>query len=324
MKNVVTVAIPTFNGEEFLSELLERVFGQHTKRELDVLVIDSGSTDTTLKIIEKHPKVRLHQIPNTEFGHGKTRNLAGEMAEGYYILCLTQDAVPASPYWLEAMVEPFELSDKIGCVVGKQIPHANAPVTIKREVSIVFKGLGPDDSISVQRRNEITTELNLVNTFMSNTNSAVRKDVHTRVPFRDVNYAEDQGLGIDMLEAGYYKAYAPLGAVDHSHDYGAREYFKRKFDEYVGLRKTTGYTATAGYKELLWGSSKATMQDWIFILRDKQYSPVQKIKNLIKCPFYNIGLRFAIRSAHSHKISNKMQEKFSLESQTRKNKQQSN
>jgi rhamnosyltransferase len=318
MKDAVTVAIPTFNGEEFLDELIKRVFSQHTKREVEVLVIDSGSTDATLEIIEKYPKVRLHQIPNTEFGHGKTRNLAVDMAKGEYILFLTQDAVPASPYWLESMVEPFELSDKVGCVVGKQIPHANAPATIKREVSIVFKGLGPDDSISLQRKNDITAELNLVNTFMSDTNSAVRKDLHSKIPFRDVNYAEDQGLGIDMLDAGYYKAYAPLGAVDHSHDYGAREYFKRKFDEYVGLRKTTGYVATAGYKELCWGSAKATMQDWIFILRDKQYSFAQKIKNLIKSPFYNIGLRLAIRSAHNRKVSNKMQEKFSLESQTRK------
>jgi hypothetical protein len=121
-----------------------------------------------------------------------------------------------------------------------------------------------------------------------------------------------------MLDAGYYKAYVPLGAVDHSHDYGVREYFKRKFDEYVGLRKTTGYTATAGYKELILGSIKATLQDFVFITRDKQYSPAQKAGNAVKSPFYNIGLRIAIRSASHQKISHKMHEKFSLESQMRK------
>jgi rhamnosyltransferase len=318
MKNTVTVAIPTFNAEDFIEDLLKAVFAQKTERDLEVLVIDSGSSDKTVDIVQKHPKVKLHQIPNSEFGHGKTRNLAVEMARGEYILFLTQDAIPATPYWLEAMVEPFELSDKVGCVVGKQIPHANAPATIKREVYIVFKGLGPDDSVSLQHKNEVSEKFNLVNTFMSNTNSAVRKALHAKIPFRDVNYAEDQGLGIDMLKAGYYKAYAPLGAVDHSHDYGVREYFKRKFDEYIGLRKTTGYRASAGYKELFWGSAKATFQDWVFIIRDKQYGLGQKAGNFLKSPFYNLGLRLAIRSASHQKISDKMHEKFSLESQMRK------
>jgi rhamnosyltransferase len=318
MKNTLTVAVPTFNAENFMEEQLKAIFAQKTVRDVEVLVIDSGSSDKTVEIVQKHSKVKLHQISNSEFGHGRTRNLAVEMAKGEYILFLTQDAIPASPYWLEAMVEPFELSDKVGCVVGKQIPHANAPATIKREVYIVFKGLGPDDSISLQRKNMTTEKFNLVNTFMSNTNSAVRKDLHSKIPFRDVNYAEDQGLGIDMLDAGYYKAYAPLGAVNHSHDYGVREYFKRKFDEYVGLRKTTGYTATAGYKELFLGSIKATLQDWLFIIRDKQYGLGQKAGNFLKSPFYNLGLRLAIRSASHQKISDKMQEKFSLESQIRK------
>jgi rhamnosyltransferase len=318
MKNTVTVVIPTFNAEDFIEDLLKAVFVQKTEREVDILVIDSGSRDKTIEIIQKHPKARLHQIPNSEFGHGKTRNLAVDMAKGEYVLFLTHDAIPAAPYWLESMVEPFELSDKVGCVVGKQIPHADAPAPIKREVHIVFRGLGPDDSITLHRKNEATEKFNLVNTFMSNTNSAVRKDLHKKIPFRDVNYAEDQGLGIDMLEAGYYKAYAPLGAVDHSHDYGAREYFKRKFDEYLGLRRTTGYIARAGYKELLWGSSKATLQDWIFIVRDKHYSFGQKFVNFVKSPLYNINLRRAIRSASQEKITSKMQAKFSLESQMRK------
>lgn len=318
MKNHVTVAVLTYNAEKFLEDLLDGVAAQKTKRLVEVLVIDSGSSDRTLEIVAKHPKVRLHQIPNSEFGHGKTRNLAAEMAEGEYVLYLTQDAIPAHEHWLEAMVEPFELSEKVGCVVGKQIPLPEAPVTVKREVISVFRGLGPDDSVSFQRKNKLTQELGLVNTFMSNTNSAIRKDLLAKIPFRDVNYAEDQGLGIDILEAGYYKAYSPLGAVMHSHNYGVREYFRRKFDEYVGLRQTTGYTARPGFRELVLGSGKATLRDWVFLVRDKQYSLPQKLANFLKAAFYNIGLRLAIRAAANHKISTKMHQKLSLEARNRK------
>jgi rhamnosyltransferase len=304
MKDHATVAILTYNGEEFLKDLLNAIFAQKTKRKIEVLVIDSGSTDGTLKILEDYSKVRLHQIPNSEFGHGKTRNLAVEMAKGEYILFLTQDAVPAHEYWLEAMLEPFELSDKVGCIVGKQIPWPNAPVTIKREVNLVFSGLGSDDSVSLQRKNKATTKFGLVNTFMSDTNSAVRKNLHIKIPFRDVRYAEDQGLGIDMLEAGYYKAYSPLGAVNHSHSYGVREYYRRKFDEYVGLREATGYKAQAGAKELTLGTTKATLRDWIFLFRDPQYKMGQKFTNFCKSPFYNLGLRMAIRSAANKEAHN--------------------
>ncbi|HEX3870546.1 MAG TPA: glycosyltransferase family A protein, partial [Pirellulales bacterium] len=78
----VTVTVLTWNGERYLESLLSSVEQQRFNGEVDVLVIDSGSTDHTLDIIAGHPRVRLHQIPNSEFGHGKTRNLAAELASG--------------------------------------------------------------------------------------------------------------------------------------------------------------------------------------------------------------------------------------------------
>lgn len=317
MKHLVTVAIPTFNAGDMIGDVLTAIAKQKTSREVEVLIIDSGSSDNTVDILKTHSKVRLHQIPNSEFGHGRTRNLAVELAKGEYVLFLTQDAVPAHKYWLEAMVEPFEISDKVACVLGSQIPHASSPAPIKREVSTVFNSLGPRDGISLHRKNQMTDKLGLTNTFLSNTNSAVRRETLLKIPFRDVDYAEDQGLGIDLLEAGYYKAYSPLGAVDHSHDYSVAEYFRRKFDEYVGLRKTTGYTTTVGHRELIVGSAKATLKDWIFIFRDRQYGLSQRIGDFIKSPFYNIGLRLAIRAASNEKAADKKQDKYSLEARTR-------
>jgi rhamnosyltransferase len=320
MKDHVTIAIPTYNAAYWLADLLKGIAAQKTKRQVEILIIDSGSTDETLQILKDHPKVLLHQIPNSEFSHGGTRNLAVKLAKGEFILFLTQDAIPAHRYWLEAMVEPFEISDKVGAVVGKQIPWPDAPVTIKREVYSVFRGLGSDDSVSLARQNDFTKELGLVNTFMSNTNSAVRKDLHAKIPFREVNYAEDQGLGIDIVKAGYYKAYAPLGSVNHSNDYGVREYFRRKFDEYVGLRETTGHTAAAGARELILGSTKATLRDWQFLIKDKQYSLDKKLVNFIKAPGYNIGLRLAIRAAANKKIDEKKSQRYSLEARAKNSK----
>ena len=318
MKYDATVALLTFNGELYLEELLKAVYSQKTDKKYEVLVIDSGSTDRTLEIVDKFPKVRLHKIPNSEFGHGKTRNLAVKMAEGDFVLFLTQDAVPSHNRWLDGMLEPFGMSEHISIVFGRQIPRADCFATLKREVATVFQSMGPENAVMLHRQTKLTDKLGLTNTFFSDANSAVRRSAMAKVPFRDVDYAEDQALGIDMLKAGYIKAYAPLGSVIHSHNYPLGQYFKRKFDESVGLRKSTGQTPMAGRKELVFGSCRATISDYKFIIRDKDYGFTRKLHDFALAPFYNILLRLAIRAAADEKKAAKKHAKYSLEANARK------
>jgi rhamnosyltransferase len=47
----VTVAVLTYNGEQYLDALLTAVEAQQYAGEVELLVIDSGSTDTTLEIV---------------------------------------------------------------------------------------------------------------------------------------------------------------------------------------------------------------------------------------------------------------------------------
>jgi hypothetical protein len=116
------------------------------------------------------------------------------------------------------------------------------------------------------------------------------------------------------------KAYAPLGSVIHSHNYPLRQYFKRKFDESVGLRESTGQTPMAGRKELFLGSMKATWSDYKFIVRDRDYGFGRKLHDLALAPFYNVALRLAIRTAANEKKAAKKREKYSLEAAARRKK----
>jgi rhamnosyltransferase len=307
-----TVMIPSFNGKEFIAETIQAILSQKTHLKYELLIIDSGSDEETLNIIRSFQEVRLHQIPNKEFGHGRTRNLAAELSDSEFVLYLTDDAIPSHDRWLDNMLEPFSISPKVGCVFGKQIPRPHCFVSIKREVAQVFKSFGDDGSISIQRKSDLTDALGITNNFMSDVNSAIRKSIWEKVKFQNVNYSEDQLMGIDMLNAGYYKAYAPLGSVNHSHDYPLRKYSKRKFDEYVGLRKSTGYTAQAGLKELFLGSIKATLQDYVFLFRDKDYGFVEKVHDFILSPAYNIALRLTIRRA-ARSLTDEQVNRHSLE-----------
>ena len=150
--------IPTFNGEDYLEDLLSSVLSQEIPLQYDVLIIDSGSSDSTLDIIKNFPTVKLHEIPNAEFGHGKTRNLAASMSSADYMVYLSQDAVPANNHWLEAMVEPFIINSDVVAVFGKQVPRPHSDAPTKREVSTVFNSLGPEHSIMINRKSSLISQ----------------------------------------------------------------------------------------------------------------------------------------------------------------------
>ncbi|MBI5357968.1 glycosyltransferase family 2 protein [Candidatus Saccharibacteria bacterium] len=316
-----TVFIPTYNGERYLSDLLKGVFKQDLPYPFEVLIIDSGSKDKTLEIIKRFPKVKLHQIPNSEYGHGKTRNLAAQMANGEFVVYLSQDAVPLNKRWLEYMIEPFLVSDKIFCVYGRQVPRPFCDATTKREVSGAFRPLGTDHSIIIQRKRSLVTNkiAKPYLTFFSDVNSAVRRDyILNKIPYRDIRYSEDQFLGKDVLDADYFKAYAPLGAVAHSNEYRLRDYFYRKYDENLGIYETIGILPPPGKLFHIRKSITDTLRDYLFIVRDEDFTFLQKIRN-----FGSSTIRNPLKQLAAYLIANKKHRKkngldFSLEA---KNKQ---
>lgn len=294
-----TIAIPTFNGIERIEEVLDACLSQTADFPFEVLVIDSGSTDGTLEAIQRHQQVRLHQIPQSEFGHGRTRNLAVRLAKGDYIVFLTHDAVPATRYWLDEILRPFEISDRVACVFGKQVPRPDCCPTVKRDVINHFRSFGPDPFVSLQVDNprlKSQAERDAL-AFFSDVNSAVRRSTIEKIPFRDVAYAEDQALGRDVIEAGLVKAYASLAAVLHSHSYPLRAYFARMYEEMAGLWKTTGRTIDTSIPRHVAIVVRGTLADWKFILRDPDYSFGRKLVWLAEAPLYNIARRLAVRLA---------------------------
>lgn len=287
----VTVAIPTFNGDEYLGELLNAVYNQKTQLSYEVLIIDSGSTDNTLSIIKKFKKVRLHEIPNSEFGHGKTRNLAAQMARGEYIVFLSHDAVPAHEGWLEAMIEPFYLTKDVFCVLGKQTPRPHADATTKREVSLVFDSLGPDHSIMLHRGHSLVSGKDIERklTFFSDVNSAVRLSylLH-KIPYQDVSYAEDQLLGVDVLNSKFLKAYAPDGNVMHSNEYPVSKYYNRRVDEFNALQTFLNITPETRPLRLIKATIANSIRDMQFTLKDPDYTLPEKLRNFAEIPIRNI------------------------------------
>lgn len=292
MKYKASVVIPTYNGEAYIKDVLKAVFTQKYEGGYEVLVIDSGSTDATLDIVtvfdKKHANMRLHQIPNSEFGHGKTRQMAAGMAKGEFVVYLSHDAIPAHEYWLYEMTRPFDIDDRIVAIMGKQAPRHNCPPTIKYDIVSVFNSFGPDFGTTIFYKDSFIKDQAVYDAvrFYSDVNSAARKKTLLgKIPYKDVQYAEDQLFGEDVIESGNYKAYAPRGAVIHSNDVSLGNYHKRIFDEVYGMRKAGVLNSSPRMLPLVF--VKSTIKDTMLILLDKQYSKKRKLYWLVVNPLFH-------------------------------------
>ncbi len=229
---MISVVIPVYNGAEFLREVLDSVCGQRLDEPFEVLVIDSGSTDESREIARAFPQIRLIEIANENFGHGRTRNLGVRETSGDLIAFLTQDATPSSPQWLAAYRRAFSLDERVGAAFGPHLPRSGVNPLMARLLIDHFESFSPTGEPVIHRQGETS--------YLSNSNSCISREAWEHTPFREIPYAEDQAFGVDVLANGYSKVYTPEAAAWHSHDYGMIETFKRYFDEYRGLNDSVG------------------------------------------------------------------------------------
>ncbi len=241
MSDPVTVAIPVREGGALLGEVLAGVRAQQLDRPVELVVADSGSVDGSAANARSFG-ARIIKVER--FSHGGTRNLLMERSSGTHVAFLTQDAIPADEHWLARLLSGFELADDVALAFGPYHARAGAPAAVARELESWFGSLSPDGAPRLDRDARALGPG--AATFFTDANGAVARWAWQRVPFRTVPYAEDQALAIDMLRAGYAKAFVPEAAVVHSHEYPAIAQFRRSFDEWRGLREVHGWVEPSG------------------------------------------------------------------------------
>src|SRR5687767_2885055 len=233
MAPIVTVALPVLDGGPLLGEVLAAVSGQQLERPVELLVIDSGSTDGSQAVARRHG-ARVVEIPRQVFGHGRTRNRLMELAAGDHVAFLTQDSMPATTRWLATLLTGFALGDDVALACGPYLPRADATPMVRRELTEYFATFG---GARLDRGDGDAGP----RAYFSSANGAVARWAWERIPFRDVAYAEDQQLAREMLEAGFAKAFLPDAAVLHSHDHPPRRALGRYFDDFRALAEVHGH-----------------------------------------------------------------------------------
>lgn len=223
MKEIdASIILLTLNAGEKFRKVLKAVFKQ-TYNNFEVIIIDSSSIDNTLEYAKRYP-IKIFKIPRSDFGHGKTRNLGARLAQGRYVVYLSQDAIPYDNNWLANLLINLKKEDVAG-VFGKQIPN----ITANPLDSFSYKEDYPDikKNISIQNYKKN-------NVIFSNVNSAVKKSIILEYPYTEnIPASEDFGWAIDIIKKNYKLIYEPTAAVIHSHEFSFINTIKLYFDQGV-------------------------------------------------------------------------------------------
>ena len=219
----ISVIIPTKNAERFLNNLFLRLKEQ-LLRPHQLIIVDSSSTDATLKIATQF-NAQIIQIKEEEFNHGKARNLGASVATGDVFVFMTQDVIPADKNLLKNLTSPLS-QNFIGASYARQIPKADA-----NPIEIYFRTFNYPNKKIIKEINQ-TSELGIKTFFFSNVCSAIRKDIFEEIGGfpEDVIINEDMFFASEVLKKGYKIVYEPSAVVYHSHNYSFFSLFKRYFD----------------------------------------------------------------------------------------------
>ena len=218
----VSVIIPTLNAERFLDKLLLNLTQKQTLKPDEVIVVDSSSTDKTVKIARNYG-CRVISISKKEFNHGGTRTLAGKQARGDILIYFTQDAYPYDEHTLKNIVD-FLLSDpNLAGVYGRQLPYEDADIYAK-----FFRYFNYPEK-SFIRTLEDRKWLGRKTVFFSNSFSAYRREALEKVGWFKENLIsyEDIYIAAKFLVSGYKIGYAAEAKVWHSHKTSFKKDFKR-------------------------------------------------------------------------------------------------
>ena len=219
-----SVVIPTRNGAASLPALLDSIWSQRTTGLVEIIAVDSGSSDGTLDILARKA-ITVLEIPLAAFDHGGTRNLAIVKTRGEFIVLLVQDARLADEHCLEALARPFATDAKLAGTFARQVTRPSASALTRHyhaqwsasamegRRAELGDGLDGLDHMSPAERLALCT--------FDNVASCIRRSVWEQYPFKTTPIAEDLEWAREVLLRGYSLAFVPDAVVEHSHERSA-------------------------------------------------------------------------------------------------------
>ena len=118
-----SIVIRAYNEAQHLDRLFQGIKSQ-TIKDVEVILVDSGSTDSTVSIAQSH-EARIVRIAPADFTFGRSLNLGIQAAACELVVIASAHVYPVYPDWLESLLAPFQ-EPRIALAYGKQRGPASA------------------------------------------------------------------------------------------------------------------------------------------------------------------------------------------------------
>jgi len=215
-----SIIIRAYNEEKHIGRLLEGI-RQQTLTDVEIILVDSGSTDGTVSVAESFG-ARIVRIPSAEFTFGRSLNLGVQAATREFVVIVSAHVYPVYPDWLETLLHPFE-DAKVALTYGKQ----SGPDFAKFSEQQIFHQWYPDAS----KPNQETA-------FCNNANAAIRKKLWEQNPYDEtLTGLEDLAWAKWAKEQGHAIAYVAEAEIIHVHNETPHGVYNRYRREAMALRK---------------------------------------------------------------------------------------
>src|SRR5271165_685667 len=222
MTPTCTIIIRTFNEARYLGQLLEAARAQtYPLSCVEIIVVDSGSTDPTLEIARRFD-CKIVTLERSQFSFGRSLNLGCSAAKGSILVFVSGHCVPASKEWLWELVKPLH-DETVAITYGRQV---GGPET-KFSEHAHFQKYFPDHYTNGQN-----------SFFCNNANLALRASCWREHPFNEaLTGLEDMHLARALVQRGHKVVYVPAAAVYHYHHERWRQIKRRYEREAIALRE---------------------------------------------------------------------------------------
>lgn len=246
----ISVIIPTFNGEkEGLEQLIKSIYNQKYDN-IEIIAVDSGSTDNTLSILKKYG-CKILKIRKEDFRHDYARNLGADIASGKYLFFTVQDAKLACNNYFKKAISILEKNDNIVSFSARQKAKQNACLYAKFlseqfatsngylfDYNVIGNKYFNPFLIKILRNDQLAKLIHV-----DDTNHLTKRDFFIENKF-SVPTCEDMEYGKKILMNNKFFVYSNEVYIEHSHVYNEKnipKYFKRVFIDMLTIYDLIGY-----------------------------------------------------------------------------------
>lgn len=202
MEPICSLIIRSYNEEKHIRRLLEGIKRQTIYSKVQVILVDSGSSDNTVAIANEY-NVKVISITPAEFSFGRALNRGCAEATGKFLLFASAHVYPLYTDWIEKMLHAFK-DERVATVYGRQV---GCDVSKYSEQQLFNKWF------------PLNSNYNQEISFCNNANCVVRKELWEQQKYdENLTGLEDLDWASKIQAKGYKIAYEALAPIVHVHE----------------------------------------------------------------------------------------------------------